>query len=54
MSNSPLEATLPYSEFNDFNILPALVRLGQPDLELPSTLLLYFFKAIFKSTLNCQ
>lgn len=31
-------ATLPYSEFNGFNKLPAPVRLGLgPDLELPST-----------------
>lgn len=37
-----LEATLPYSKFNGFNKLPALVRLGRLDLELPSTLLLYF------------
>lgn len=29
-------ATLPYSEFNGFNKLPAVVRLG-PDLELFST-----------------
>ncbi|CAN4128508.1 unnamed protein product [Withania somnifera] len=29
-------ATLPYSEFNGFNKLPTVVRLG-PDLELFST-----------------
>ena len=40
-------ATLSYYEFNGFNKLPALIRLGRPDLELPSTVCVAIIYFIF-------